>query len=559
MSNRIFTQPSVMSAQQHFSQVPSADIPRSKFDRSHAYKTTFDAGLLCPVFVDEVLPGDTFHLSTTAFARLATPLKPIMDNIYLDTHFFFVPYRLVWQDWQCFCGERRNPDDDPSDYSVPQTEIDLTALDGTTLADYFGLPLSPSASAPDSVSALPFRAYALIWNEWYRDQNLQDRISVPMGTGPDTWDGVAPSRRGKRHDYFTSCLPWPQKGDPVIIPLGSTADVYSTNNIGVIGTSVTQLWSGGENTELLKMGGASSTAPAPGTLTSTNILGSNPGLDGAAIRALITTADVDNAGFYADLSSSTAISINDLRSAFQIQRLLERDARGGTRYIELVLSHFGVRSDDARLQRPEFIGRDIQNMVIGEVLATAQSSDDAATAEVPVGNMAGHGVSVGGRDGIYYRAEEHGFIIGIMSAVPDTAYQDGIQKHFFKADRLDYAFPDFAHLGEQPVLLKELKSELDAGEDPDAVFGYMPRYSEYRYCPSRVAGDFRDNLAYWTLGRIFDDPANPPALNAEFVECTPRLDIFAVTDPTIDHVVAQIINKVTVNRKLPRYGVPSTL
>ena len=213
MSEKYFPQPSVMTAQQHFSQIPSAEIQRSRFDRSHAYKTTFDAGLLCPVFVDEVLPGDTFTLNATAFARLATPLKPIMDNIYLDLHFFFVPYRLVWDHWQEFCGERLNPDDDPSAFTIPRTPIKPAELNGTTLADYFGIPPRPTSGGySKSVSALPFRAYALIWNEWYRDQNLQDRYVVSTGDGSDTWNGVMPFRRGKRHDYFTSCLPWPQKG-----------------------------------------------------------------------------------------------------------------------------------------------------------------------------------------------------------------------------------------------------------------------------------------------------------------------------------------------------------
>jgi len=254
-----------------------------------------------------------------------------------------------------------------------------------------------------------------------------------------------------------------------------------------------------------------------------------------------------------------AASINDLREAFSLQAFLERSIRGGVRYVEQLLSMFNVRSSDQRLQRAEFIGRDVQTMTISEVLATAQSSDDAATAEINVGTMAGHGISVGGRDGLYYKAEEHGFIIGIISVIPDTAYQNGIARQFSKVDRLDYPWPDFAHIGEQPVLLKEIQAVLGSTENPEQEFGYMPRYSEYRYEPSKVAGQFRSTLAYWTLARIFNDPDNPPALSEEFVECNPRLDIFAVTDQNVDHVIGQIINKVTVNRKLPRYGVPSTL
>ncbi|MEM2002961.1 MAG: major capsid protein [Candidatus Methanomethylicaceae archaeon] len=336
MKEKYFQQPSVMSAQQHFSQVPSAEIQRSTFDRSHGHTTTFDAGKLVPIFVDEVLPGDTFRIKSTAFCRLATPKTPLMDNIYLDIHYFFVPNRLVWDNWQKFMGERPDPDFDPNTLSMPQRELVRTnvkpAASALDISHYFGLPYVANGATTLSVSALPFRAYNLIWNEWYRDQNLQDRRTVSLGDGPDTDNAeLSLAPRGKRHDYFTSCLPWPQKGDPVVIPLGQTAEID--------GLPTGDLF-----------------LQANGTPVAASVSTGNVNVGTTHNGKSITVSAPDWSAVEVDLSSATAVSINDLRSAFQIQRLLERDARGGTRYIELILSHFGVRSDDARLQRPEYLG-----------------------------------------------------------------------------------------------------------------------------------------------------------------------------------------------------------
>lgn len=546
MAERFFSQPSVMTAQQHFSAVPSADIQRSRFDRSHAVKTTFDASKLIPIFVDEVLPGDTFTHNSTIFARLATPLRPIMDNMYMDVHYWFVPNRLVWDEWQMFMGERPTPNFDPNTVVmptvnwVPPTDPDTQNTVGT----YFGLPrIRDSSDVDQLVSALPFRAYLLIWNEWYRDQNLQ----TPYDLLDD--NDFTPLPRNKRHDYFTSCLPWPQKGDPVSIPIagGGTFPVIGDPDAPVSpfvyfnqsnGSSfpINIFWDGSLNPTATRILSTDSTASLD-----------TSAVNGSGVRLGNPLSPVG----YVTIDDFDAVTVNDLRTAFQIQKLLERDARGGTRYIELILSHFGVRSDDARLQRPELLAASTTRVNINPIASTATVPDQA-----PQANLAGVGTVVN-KAGYQKAFTEHGFIIGLASVRADLTYQRGIERFWSRKTRYDFYWPTLAHLGEQAVLNKEIYYSGTAVDEE--VFGYQERYAEYRYKPSLITGAFNSNydgsLDSWHLSQDFN---LLPRLNSSFImEQVPVDRIIAVPDEP--HFLCDIWHDLKCQRPMPIYSVPGLI
>ena len=518
------------SSQHSFAQVPKVEVQRSTFLRNRNYKTTFDSGYLVPFLVDEVLPGDTFNLQATLLARLATPLKPVMDNMYLDTHFFFVPNRLLWDHWEEFQGQQASPADS-IDYLVPQ----VTAPAGTgwtahSLGDYFGIPTGVAGLA---ANALPFRAYNKIYQEWFRDQNLQNAVPLVSDDNGDLATHYTLRRRGKRHDYFTSCLPWPQKGPAVTMGLGSTAPVVSD------GSNPTFIWAGAPDKNMTYRNiGGNATAIFSGSPT---------GIDGGVVKFGSVT------GLKADLAAASLVTINDLRQSIQLQRLLERDARGGTRYVEILKSHWGVVSPDFRLQRPEYLGGSSSPI---NVTAIPQTSSTPTTG-TPQGNLAAFGVHQG-RSGFTKSFVEHGFIIGLLSVRADLTYQQGLNRMWSRRTRYDFAMPVLAHLGEQAVLRKEIYATGVAAND-DAVFGYQERFGEYRYGQSLITGKFRSTYAtpldMWHLSQEF---GTAPTLGPTFIEENPPIDR-VVAVPSEPQFLLDSYIECRCTRALPMYGVPGLM
>lgn len=517
---------SVMAHQ--FSQIPRAEIQRSSFNRSHGYKTTFDSGYLVPFYIDEVLPGDTFNLKCTLFARLATPIVPFMDNMFMETFFFFVPNRLLWDNWQKFNGEQENPGDS-TDFLVPTIKNTGSFTVGG-IADYFGIPTGVNNL---EVNALPFRAYNLIYNEWFRDENLQDSLPVEKGDGPDDVADYKLVRRGKRHDYFTSALPWPQKGPGVEIPLGTKAPVLGFQTNSAI-------------PNILTMGGTPSSFTSAGDSQYYVTTNSRNSVSKTTVPSSLSS-NVE--GVYADLTSATAYTINSLRQAFQIQRLYERDARGGTRYTEILRAHFGVVSPDARLQRPEYLGGSSSPININPVQQT--SATDSTS---PQGNLAAFGLTSSKIHGFTKSFVEHGYIIGLVNVRADLTYQQGLQRLWSRQTRFDFYWPALAHLGEQAVLNKEIYAQGTVADDD--VFGYQERYAEYRYYPSLITGKFRSTysqpLDMWHLSQKFD---SLPTLSAQFIEDNPPVSrVIAVQDEP--QFLLDTYFSLNCVRPMPVYSVP---
>lgn len=517
-----------------FSQVPKAQIPRSRFNRSHGYKTTFDAGYLVPFFVDEVLPGDTYNLNATLFARVATLISPIMDNMYIDTFWFYVPERLVFANFQKMLGEQENPDDS-TDFIFPTLKCPTNGFEVGSLADYFGLPTGVKNL---EVRAEPFRCYNLIYNEWFRDENLQDSVPFTRADN-DVITNYSLLRRGKRHDYFTSALPWPQKGPGVELPFGgSNAPVFSYD----VGDSSIS----GKSVSAPNVG--STTGNVCGTFMATN-LGTVVGrrfTQGSSVPLLY---DGDNPMLFADLTNVTSVTINQFREAFQVQKWYERAARGGTRYTEILRSFFGVESPDARLQRPEYLGGS-SNMIDVNVVPQTSPTNDVT----PQANLAAFATASNNRGGFTKSFVEHGWIIGLVNVRADLTYQQGINRMWNRSTKFDLYWPVFAHLGEQEILNKEIYAQGTA--DDDKVFGYQERYAEYRYFPSQITGKFRSTYAQtldsWHLAQKFDQL---PRLNEEFIQDKPPIDrVIAV--PSEPQFLLDAWFNLNCVRPMPLYGVP---
>ena len=512
----------VTAGQHSFAQIPSANIERSVFNRSSGLKTTFDASYLIPIFVDEALPGDTLTLRTASFARMATPIFPVMDNMWMDLFFFAVPNRLLWDNWQKFNGEQTDPGDS-TDFLVPQMNETPAEL---SLSDYMGIPTKEDLT----FNSLHHRAYNFIWNEWFRDENLQDSLVVDTGNGPDTYTDYVLKKRGKRHDYFTSCLPFPQKGDAVELPLGVSAPVVAT------GDGVPHFDFNTDTDRTLQSYATDHTMYAQPDLT----------------VVPLTDMEWRDTKLEADLSSATSATINQIREAFQIQRLLERDARGGSRYTEIVRSHFGVVSPDQRLQRPEYLGGGSTRVNVNPVAQTGVTSTEQG-----VGSLAAFVTASIDGVGFMKSFTEHCVIIGLANVRADINYQQGLNRMWTRQTRFDFYWPALAHLGEQAVLNQEIFA--DGSANDVLTFGYQERYAEYRYKPSMVTGLMRSNavasLDSWHLALDF---GALPVLNDTFIQDAAPINRVVSVQTEPDYI-ADFFFDYKCARPMPTFSVPGMI
>lgn len=515
-----------------FDQIRANAPKKNKFDLSHERKFSFQQGELIPILAQEVVPGDSFRVNSEIMLRLAPMLAPIMHRVNVRTEYFFVPNRIVWDEWEDFItGGRLGTSNPIAPYSTTAHLATNDMAQQGTLADYMGVPLVPTApTVPQNISLLPFRAYQLIWDEYYRDQNLTASLDISKASGEQTGAELIKTftkrSRAWEKDYFTSALPFAQRGPEVLMPIGGAVDVtYAKTGGGLFNQDDTPV----------AVGGVLSNIPTVG--------------DGSFFQSAGESKPMYIKDIIEDISfTGSEVTINELRRSIRLQEWLEKNARGGGRYVEQILSHFGVKSSDARLQRPEYLGGGKAPVVVSEVLSTFQETDG----EIPQGNMAGHGASYGTANGFKRTFEEHGFIIGLISVLPRTAYQQGIDKKFQRFDRFDYFWPEFANIGEQEVKNREIFYD-QAALLPETVFGYQSRYAEYKYGCSSVHGAFRTQFSFWHMGRIF---TSQPVLNEAFITADPTDRIYTVIDSD-EHLYCHLFNKIDALRPMPYFGTPT--
>lgn len=524
-----------------FAMVPRSDVPRSTFRTSHSYKTTFNLDYLVPFHVDEVLPGDVHQGKVVIFARLANLLFPLMDHMEVETFFFFVPSRILWDNWTRMMGEQDNPASSIA-YTVPQCAMNTSGFLVGSVFDYFGLPTvgQVAAGGTGSVNALPLRAYNLIYNQWFRDEDLQNSVTAPTTDGPDAAATYSLLKRNKKHDYFTSCRPWPLKGGvELTLPIGGLANVKTAAAAVLSGAQSQILWKD---------------ATAGATPTANSYLGIGTSGGGGYGGSFSPSQPVYPSNLVADLSTATGATINAMRLTIATQQFLEKNARGGTRYTELLHNHFGVMPEDSRLQRPEYCGggrSSIQTQAIPQTSAT-----NLTGGSTPQGSLTAQGI-MADRHTFQYHAKEHGYLIGLVSVSADLTYQQGLPRMWSRQTRYDFYWPTFAHLGEQAVLNKEIYYRGDANDD--LVFGYQERWAEYRYRPSRITGLFKStsalNIDEWVAAEQF---TSLPTLGSTFIQYnTPGTRIFAAGATSANvQVLLDSVFDIKCTRPLPTYSVP---